>query len=450
MTLRSIARRWWDHDSWHRRSLMGLAAALAIVHIVGSLMTSGPRGPFVQGDARAYFAYLPSLVLDRDLDLRNQFAVLQPEGSTEYPFGVGFGNRAQNPFPIAPAILWLPGYVVGLGIDAVGHGGHPPRQPLGYGAGAALGTAVWSILLVGIGAEVTRRLVQQCAAGPAALPATIMAWLGTPALYYTVISPLYSHAPAWASVSVMLWLTWRAAQNPDHAGLWIWSGLAAGWVVAVRLQDAPLLVIPAVALAVSLASADSRRRVLGIPLAWLGAVAVGYLIQGLTWYWLHGTWVPFGGVGAASTPTLSNLVGILFSLGYRGWITWTPIVLPGLVGLMLLARRSDRPTTRWLAWSALAGVLGMVLVDLTHPFGAGAAFGGRRYVSATPLLALGLAAFLGPLVSSRSRAMAWVLLPALTTWNLWLLLCYERLIIRHGIYPTLLQAVRYAVGLGVS
>jgi len=453
MTIRSIAERWQRDESLHFRLLKGLAAGLALVYVVGVLWTSASRTSLVRGDARAYFAYLPSLVLDQDIDLRNQFAVLRPEGVTDYPFGVGRHNLAQNPFPIAPAILWLPGYLFGLGIDAVLYDARSPGRPIGYGVGASLGAAVWSILLVGLGAELTRRLARQLVDAPAAFAATIMAWLGTPALYYTVISPLYSHAPAWVAVSFMLWLTWRATQDPDRVRPWLWSGLAAGWVVAVRLQDASLLVVPVALLTMTLLTSNSMSRLLGCSVAWVVGAAVGYLVQGLTWYWLHGEWVPFGGASAMSKPTLTDLVGILFSFGHRGWISWTPIVLAGLVGLGLLALRGDRAATRQFGWAAIAGVVGILLMDLAHPFGggaAGAAFGGRRYVSATPLVALGLAALLGPQAGPRARSLSWILVPALTIWNLGLLLSYELLVIRHGIYPTLLQTVRYALGLGVS
>lgn len=450
MTVESFARRWIPAGPWPTRLLVGVALVMSLVHLVGTLWTSGTRGATVKGDARAYFAYLPSLVFDRDLDLRNQFAVLRPEGVTDYPFGIGRDGRAANPFPVAPAIMWLPGYVSGVVVDAGTRVPAGSDRPLGYGAGAVLGAALWSIVLVGLGAELTRRLVAQVAGGPEAFAATIMAWVATPALYYTIISPLYSHAPAWVAVAAMLWLTWRAALSPLRSDAWFWSGLAAGWMVAVRLQDVPLLAVPLVALAVSsraLPNTGAQFRTAG---AWWGGLLVGYLVQGLASYWMHGTVVPFGGAVAPSAPTASDLAGILFSVGYRGWISWTPVVLPALVGLVVLGLRGDSAIVRWFAVAGLAGIAGIVAIDVTHPFGAGAAYGARRYVSVTPLVALGLAAWLSRSVGSRARALAWVAFPALTVWNLWLLASYECLVVRHRFYPTLAQAVRHAVGLGPS
>jgi hypothetical protein len=430
-----------------RRVLLALVAVMALVYVAGILVTTGTRRSLVQGDARSYFAYLPSLVLDGDVDLRNQFLVLQPEGNSQYPFGIGRNRLARNPFPIAPAVLWLPGYLTGLAIDATVGTEAATGQRLGYGVGAVLGTAVWSILIVGIGAELTRRLVQHAVGSNVAFLATLMAWLATPALYYTVISPLYSHALAWVAVSVMLWLTWRAAHQ-QQLGLWIAAGFAAGWVVAIRLQDAPLLIIVATMLIVTLRRRQSFHRAPVLALALTGAIAAGYLIQAITWYWLTGAWVPLGGVRVLVAPRLSELYEILFSVGYRGWISWTPIVLPALAGLGVLAGRGAA-VTRALAVSGMAAVAGILMLDVMHPFGAGAAFGARRYVSVTPLLALGLAVWLGNIVGPRVRAAAWIGLSVLTAWNLCVLLSYELLIIRHGVYPTLLQVVRHAAGLGI-
>lgn len=432
----------WGGERRQRLAIGVLALALAVTYVVGVQLTTRPGESFLQGDAKSYFVYLPSLVVDRDLDLRNQFAVLQPEGEAEYPFGRTRDGRARNPFPIAPAIMWLPGYVAGVGVEAATGS---PNAPLGYGRIAVLATAIWSILLVGFAAEMTRRVLIELVDPEAALPATLMAWLGTPALYYSLITPLYSHAPAWMTVGAMVWLSWRASTRGPSPVWWMLAGVAGGWMVAVRLQDVPLLVVPPALLAVSVARDRSRSIQSGVALA-LG-IAAGYFVQGALWYRFEGVLIPFGDEPMA-VPTLSNLAGVLFSTGYRGWISWTPIVLPGLIGLAVLVRYSHMPMARALGVASLIGVAGLVMIDVTHPFGAGASYGGRRYVSLTPFIAMGLAVLVSRAPSSRRRVL-WGVLAALTAWNLWLLFAYEMLVVRHGVYPTLLQAVRYAVGLGV-
>lgn len=144
----------WRDGNRQRLALAAVAGLLALGHLTGVALTTGLSGPLVQGDARSYFAYLPSLVLDGDLDLTNQFEVLQPEQHADvrgYPYGPGLEGRAANPFPVGPALLWLPGYVLGLVVDrGLAILGMAPL-PLGYGPGAVWGAAIWSVLLAASG-----------------------------------------------------------------------------------------------------------------------------------------------------------------------------------------------------------------------------------------------------------------------------------------------------------
>jgi len=409
-------------------------------------MTSGLGGRMIQGDANSYFAYLPSVVLDRDLDLRNQFETLGVEqGDPQRPFG-GTDTLAANPFPVGPAILWLPGYLVGLALDwALSTPGGSGR-PLGYGPGVALGTAAWCVVLAGLGAEVTRRLVQRTLGVEHALSSTVVIWLGTPALYYTLIAPLYSHAVAWCAVSLMIWFAWIATQHESGWARWGTAGLLSGLVLAIRQQDAPLLLIPLALLVVSTRAAEGGGQGVKSYVAWTVGVVLGSLPQALTSLWLNGSLLPIGDAPIAA-PTVSRVAAVLFSTGYQGWISWTPIVLPSVLGLGLLARRSNTRNVRVLATAGLAAIVAMVVIDVLHPYGAGAAFGGRRYVSTAPVLTLGLAALLT--LPDRSVSARWKLgVPILMMWNLWLLASYEWLTIFHGVYPTLQEATGYALGLG--
>src|SRR5262245_16058056 len=63
-------------------------------------------------DAAYYYAYLPSLVLDRDLDFTNQYQVTQ----NWYRFGPTPIGRPGNVFGIGPAIFELPAFLVGHGL----------------------------------------------------------------------------------------------------------------------------------------------------------------------------------------------------------------------------------------------------------------------------------------------------------------------------------------------
>jgi hypothetical protein len=93
-------------------------------------------------------------------------------------------------------------------------------------------------------------------------------------------------------------------------------------------------------------------------------------------------------------------------------------------------------------------VAALVLIDTIHPYGQGAAFGARRYVSATPLLIVGTAGAIAWCLSQpRLERAGPLIIGLLAAINLWLFVAYELLIMRHGVYGSLATTWRYAIGL---
>jgi len=436
-------------DRAQQTIIAAVTVLLALVYLLGTGYSSGLSKPLVQGDARSYFAYLPSIVLDGDLDLTNQFEVLRPEGGDpRYPFGVGANGYAANPFPVGPALLWLPGYLVGLGLDTAADAMGWDTGTPGYGLFAAWGAALSAILLVGVGAELSRRLARDIVGRRYALTATMLVWFGTPALYYSMIAPLYSHAVAWFAAALTLWLGWRAVRASrvsETAWPWFVTGVAGGLLVAIRLQDAPVLFVPIGLAALAARDAPAVARSAA---AMLGGGVVGYLPQAYTWFALHGEIIPRQGLGEPGAFSLSRLAAILFSTGYEGWLSWTPLAAAALIGLWLIGRGPFPTAERNVALAALAAAVALVVIDVIHPYGQGAAFGARRYVTLTPCLILGIGGALAWYADKPRLQRAGPLFVAvLALANLWLLVAYELLVLRHGVYGNLSTTWRYALGL---
>lgn len=434
-------------DNLQQRVIIGVTLLIAGVYLLGTAYSSGLSRPVVQGDARSYFAYLPSIMLDGDLDLTNQFDVLRPEGGDpRYPFGVGAEGYAANPFPIGPALLWLPGYVVGLALDRGASALGFDTGPTGYGLFAAWGAALAAIVWAGIGAELSRRLAREVVATRYALPAALAIWCGTPALYYTMVAPLYSHAVAWFAAALALWAGWQACKRPDDTWRWLAVGAAGGLLVSIRLQDAPILLVPA-GLALLTTSGLPAARTRCFAALGIGGL-LGYLPQAYTWWALHGEIVPRQGLGSPAPFTPTRLMEVLFSTGYEGWLSWTPVAAVGIVGLWLVARGPFPTVERSVALSGLVAIAGLVIVDVIHPYGQGAAFGARRYVTVTPLLVIGTAGAIAWCVGRpRLERRGPIAIGLLTLAGLWLFVAYELLILRHGVYGNLTTTWRYALGL---
>ncbi len=433
-------------DSIQTKVVIAVTALICVAHVLGTAYSSGISEPVVQGDARSYFAYLPSIVLDGDLDLTNQFDALRPEGGDpRYPFGVGAEGYAANVFPVGPALLWLPGYLVGLAMDRAAAAMGVDTGPMGYGRLAGWGAAIAAIAWAGVGFELSRRLVREFFGARYALAASLAVWFGTPALYYTMVAPLYSHAVALFACALVVWLSWLAFHDPATWWRWAVAGCAGGLLVAIRLQDAPILLVPIGLLLLPVP--DVRQRLRSTAALIAGGV-VGYLPQAYVWYALHGEIIPSQGLGEPRPLSLSRLVEVLLSTGYEGWLSWTPLALVALAGLLTVAMGSFPAPERSVALSAFIGILALVFIDVIHPYGQGAAFGARRYVSATPLLIIGIGGAVA-WCSGRARLqkVGPALIGVLVVAELWLFMAYELLVLRHGVYGNLISTWRYALGL---
>ena len=170
----------------------------------------------------------------------------------------------------------------------------------------------------------------------AAIWATLAVWLSSSALYYSLISPAYSHAASMLTVGAF-WLVWiRTAPRQDlrrYASL----GLLAGLSALMRWQDMILLLVPLLDVlwhrrALGFVAACSRIAVIAV------AAAVAFVPQMIVWQVLYGRafTVPQGpGFMHWQDPAL---LAVLFS--QHGLLTWTPILAMAMVGIAFVARRA--------------------------------------------------------------------------------------------------------------
>ena len=71
----------------------------------------------------------------------------------------------------------------------------------------------------------------------AAFWATLVVWLGGPAIYYSSVSPTYSHATSLFAVSLFVYV-WLRTRGASGYGRTLLLGALAGLVALVRWQDA--------------------------------------------------------------------------------------------------------------------------------------------------------------------------------------------------------------------
>jgi hypothetical protein len=380
-------------------ALVGFLFALA--YLAGVLVYPSRSGRIINGDAIQYFAYLQSAVADRDLDFSNDYRQLyrtsDPEANVWLRSRTPAG-RLPNMMSVGPAVLWSPFYIATrfvLGADVSGG----RAQAVVY---ASVGVA--GVFYAAIGAWLAFLACARLFPQSAAFWATMVVWLGGPALYYSSVSPTYSHATSLFAVSLFTYV-WLRTRGRCGFGRALLLGALAGLVALVRWQDVLVLSLPVVEAFVGVRRRQER---VWTAVAWLAlmglSAALVFVPQLLAWQTLYGR--PFlmpQGAGFMRW-TSPAIVSVLFSLK-RGLFSWTPALLPAVAGLPLLIRR-DRVT----GWAVVVVLAASVYVNAAvRDWWAGEAFGARRFIGDSVFFALGLSAVMAlPQCARRPGMVRWV------------------------------------------
>ena len=200
------------------------------------------------GDAVHYYVYLRSLVFDGDLQFHNEYVRLYglthrgPEVAWVYdPLPSGY---IRNVMPIGTAIVWAPLYLLaravlsvmrhtGMDITVDGYG-RLFQATAGFSGIAAATAGTWLSY---------RAAAAMFSAFDPAIWATLAIWLGASPLYYSMVSPTYSHAVSMLA-NVPSSSTGSTTGRERTIARFVALGALIGCATLVRWQEATLLVLP--------------------------------------------------------------------------------------------------------------------------------------------------------------------------------------------------------------
>lgn len=411
--------------------------------IAALLLTLPLVTPKIRGaDEIEYFAYLHSAVFDRDLDFENEYAhfyALDPTGlagfkATFLDRREALTGRPINFTPLGTALLWAPAYLLahgGVGVAralgaAVAADGFSPPYVMAV-CYASWGYGMAALLLL------HRALVRFGGfAEPAPSWATAAVLWGTPLLYYVTLGPGFSHAVSLFAITLLVWLTLRF-RGDELTFAWAAAlGATGGLAALVREQDGLFLAVPALVIAFD-GWRERRASSALVRLVTVGASAViVFLPQLFAYRAINGRFGPSHLVARKMSFAGPHVLSVLFDPGH-GLFVWAPLLLlaaGGLVFAVLRARRGD-PVPLALALGLLLQIWINGSVDSWTQAGA---FGSRRFVGATPLLAWGLAALLAAVLTRASRRAVAACLFAFAWWNVSLMVQFGlRLMDRQGL-----------------
>lgn len=396
---------WFRFDRW--RVLLALGLLIAIAYARAPLRKY-PDALFTS-DGFGYYLYLPSLVLDHDLDFSNQVGRLPEEGRKPYYQVSERTGLHTNQFPIGCALLWLPFFVLAQGVAWAAAGLGLPVPDNGFGFVYELPVYIGSFLYGVAGLWVIDRILTRLFTAEIARVSVFVITFTTPAAYYLWFEPNMTHGVSLFVIAVYTYALLRVyLEGRRSAGAWLLLGALVGVIALVRPYNGliGLTAIP-VAFAVTTPQAPDRSRLRhGLSafalLALAGAVSVVvFLPQVAVWKTLYGQYfvVPRGSGYERLKWLRPNIPGFLLS-----FYPFAPLLLPATVALVAWLprpRRDGGPAAapagflRAVVPLFLAVLLVISYIHSCQPERLeGEAFGQRGLVDWSVLFAIGVGLFL--------------------------------------------------------
>jgi hypothetical protein len=336
-------------------------------------------------------------------------------------------RRWVNPHPIGVAVLQAPFFLAAHALTRWTNLS-PDGFSLYYQHASALGGLFWGIA----GLVALRQLLRRHFTEGVAAAAIVALTFGTNLFHYLTYDAGYSHAYSFFLFAAFLSLVERWHRAPDRRTSLL-LGLVAGLIVLVRHTNALFLLVlplygagPGAGIRATIARLMANRALL----AYAAATALVVIAPQL-WLYTAATGRPFvsayGELGFDFTNP--RLLPVLFGIR-KGLFFWSPILLLGLAGWILLVRKAH-PLAAFAAPVCVFFLANTLLIASWWDWQFGGSYGHRGFVDVLPVFGLGLAGLFG-WSADRSRAGALVAVAASAAIALSV---FQMLQYWHGIVP---------------
>lgn len=369
-------------------AIVALACLFSAAYLTSLAVFPKPDGRVVVGDALHHYVQLRSAVFDRDLHFRNEYIRMYRlqggEPGTEWIYEGTATGHVRNLMPVGPALVWAPAFLLITGLTWLAQfvGWHYPLD--GYGRLFQATAAISGIAAAACGVWFSFRAATELVGRRAAAWSALVLWLSSSAVYYSAISPAYSHAASLLTGG-LFWFAFIRTRQEVTVGRYALLGALAGLAALMRWQDAILLIVPAINLLWNLRHGSGLARTIGLGLVTAISAILVFTPQMVVWQALYGQ--PFAIPQGESFMRWRDpaMLAILFS-DWHGLFTWTPVVALAVIGVPLISRRDGLVCVSAATFLVLSWYVNAAVVD----WWAGEAFGARRFISCLPVFVLGL------------------------------------------------------------
>lgn len=359
------------------------------------------------GDSLYYYAYTKSIVLDHDIDFKNE-AYRDFGGFPNEPETSEVTGKIINKFSPGTPILWIPGFILGHLTSKVLEWASIISVADGYNFVTQYFVAISTILFSSSGLFFVYKTVKLFFNRNVAFLTVLFLYLTTQIFYYTSIDPLNSHSASFMLSSIFLYLLAIFSKNNEDkfAGeIFNWQraiilGFLGGAITLVRNQDIVLL-IP-VSIYILTKNGDKLKKdglmeTLNRAILFWGSIFLVLSIQlfiTLNLYGMIGS--PYIIGGEELSWFNPDFFRVLFNFG-NGLFTFAPILIIAIFGLGLALKgisKSQQQRALFKHLSLISIVAFFLQLYVVASWGReiiGGPYGSRMFISVLPYLSLGLA-----------------------------------------------------------
>jgi hypothetical protein len=367
------------------------------------LLTLPFVNPWVRGDGVGYYAFVRAPLIQHNLDFRNDWTHantsfrmgrLEVSADTESidPDQFTSTGHLDNHFSVGPAILWMPFLAVAHGTVILAHwfGGRVLENGFSrpYLLAMALGTAFYGFAAVWISLRIARKFVPE----EWAFAGTLGIWFASSLPVYMYFNPSWSHAQSAFVVALFLWY-WLRTRDGRTTLQWLVLGGIGGLMMDVYYINAVLVALPmgeslATYFAAARQASGSRAGLMLVRDAlFSGALLLAFSPTLITKKIIYGSFLNFG-YGVHWYWNSPAFLKVAFSADH-GFLTWTPILMLALIGLVLLSQKEAKIGLSLLS----VFILYVYAIGSYEDWDGISSFGNRFFVSLTPIFVVGLAGF---------------------------------------------------------
>lgn len=361
--------------------------------------------PWIRGDGVGYYAYIRSLIIDHDLNFENEYLagnktflqhVTDEEGNLKDSMRTATG-LVENHWAIGPAILWSP-FILFVHLLVILSNKIWLSIPAnGFSAPYTVTMALFTALYGFLGVYLSFRLASKYFSQSAAFLGTLGIWLASSLPVYMYFNPSWSHAHSAFAVALFLWY-WDRTRDGRSLIQWVLLGLISGLIINVYYINGIFLLIPLLE-SIRCYYCSWRKKqltkarklflsnsffTLSTIVALLPTFITKQIIYGRVWETGYSGWFW----------TSPKFLKVLFS-SEHGLLTWTPVLIPALIGFYYLAIK-EKELAIYLSITFFAF---LYVIASYHSWHGISSFGNRFFVSFTPAFVLGLTAFINSLLN---------------------------------------------------